>query len=199
MGGFRSGGFAGQESFGGFAEAQRPARRATEAELAVDLQLAFRGGTTTISVEGRRIEFTVPPGTRDGARLRLRGQAPDGGDLILRIRLSPDPVFTLDGDNVRVKVPVPDYRAVLGGTVRVPTLEGEVEMTLPPGTQSGRVLRLRGQGWPRSGATSSTASRGDELAEILVNIPASPSPEQVEHYRRLLELAEAKESVGSAD
>jgi curved DNA-binding protein len=187
--GFR-GDFAGHQSFTGFAGGQRPARRSTEAELAIDLRLAFRGGTTPIAIDGRRIEVTVPAGTREGARLRLREQAPDRGDLILRIRLSPDPVFKLDGDNVRVKVQVPDYRAVLGGNVKVPTLDGEVEMNLPSGTQSGRVLRLRGQGWPRSGG-----GRGDELAEIAVLIPGSPTREQLERYRELAELAEEKKDT----
>jgi curved DNA-binding protein len=192
-GGFRTG-FAGQEPFGGFGEAPRPAPRSTEAELSVDLRQAFRGGNTTISIEGRRVEISLPAGTRDGARLRLRGQAPGGGDLILRIRHAPDPVFSLDGDNVRVKVQVPDYRAVLGGGVRVPTLDGEVEMNLPAGTQSGRVLRLRGQGWPRTGE-----QRGDELAEIVVTIPGHPSPEQLKRYRELASLAEEKESASAAD
>ncbi|HEX7005218.1 MAG TPA: DnaJ C-terminal domain-containing protein [Trueperaceae bacterium] len=187
----------GPESFGGYQEgsfSNRPVQqRATEAELVIDLPLAFRGGVTTVSIDGRRVEINIPAGTRDGARLRLRGQAPGGGDLILRIRLQEHPVFTLDGDNVKVKVQVPDYRAVLGGAVRVPTLDGEVEMKLPAGTRTGRVLRLRGQGWPRSRRSSGEkAERGDELAEIVVTIPTSPTAEQ----RKLYEQLEA--AAGSA-
>ncbi|MEX2541861.1 MAG: DnaJ C-terminal domain-containing protein [Trueperaceae bacterium] len=191
-GGFRSG-FSERDSFGGFGEAPRPARRSTEAELTIALQLAYRGGDTTITIDGRQIEFTIPAGTRERARLRLRGQAPDGGDLILRMKLSPDPTFKLDGDNVRVKVPVPDYRAVLGGPVRVPTLDGDVEMNLPAGTRAGRVLRLRGKGWPKA-----DGDRGDEFAEITIDIPDSPTAEQIEHYRELAALADEKESAGAA-
>lgn len=186
-----SGGFSFQQSAGpgfqGFGrQVHREARpRSVEAELQLDLELAYRGGETTISVDGNRIQVTIPAGSRDGSRLRLRGQAPGGGDLILRIRLSQHPVFTLDGDNVRVTVEVPDYRAVLGGNVTVPTISGDVIMSIPPGTKSGRVLRLRGQGWPKR----TGGGRGDGLAQVTVTVPAEPSAEQLEHYRQLEQLA----------
>lgn len=201
FGGFSTG-FGGQDAFGGFGdgrEARGPVRATSEAQLTVDLQQAYRGGTTTISVGGRRVELNIPAGTRNGARLRLRGQAPDGGDLILKVRHAPHPLFRLDGDNVRVRVKVPDYRAVLGGTVRVPTLDGEVEMTLPPGTQSGRVLRLRGQGWPKSaGGRGEGGGRGDELAEIAVDVPSKPSKEQLRLYEQLEKAAQDEKEVGAA-
>jgi curved DNA-binding protein len=94
-------------------------------------------------------------------------------------------------------VEVPDYRAALGGKVRVPTLDGEVEMTLPRGTTTGRVLRLRGQGWPRK-----NGGRGDEMAEVRVVVPKDPTPEQQELYRQLEAQAEgdpaADASAGAA-
>lgn len=183
-------GFGGFETAAGrgadpFADARsRQIRQSVEAELPIALLDAYRGGPRTISVGQRRIDVTVPPGTRDGSKLRLRGQAPGGGDLILRLRLEAHPTFRLDGDHVRVRVEVPDHTAVLGGVARVPTLDGDVEMTIPAGTQSGRVLRLRGRGWPKAGG-----ERGDELAEIAVTVPGDPSDEQRELYRRLAELA----------
>lgn len=185
------GGLGGREDpFGGFQQQQvrrsvRP--RSVEARLELDLETAFRGGATTLSVDGKRIEVQIPKGAREGTRLRLRGQAPGGGDLYLVLSLAPHPVFKLEGDDVRVGVSVPDYAAVLGGAVRVPTLGGDVEMTIPKGTQSGRVLRLRGQGWPRR-----DGSRGDELAEVRVSVPSAPSAAQLELYRRLRELAAAE-------
>src|SRR5690625_7351116 len=100
-------------------------------------------------MDDQLITGTMHKGSRRGNLLRLRGQAPGGCDLILRLKLQPHPRFRLDGDDVRVKVEVPDYLAVLGGNVTVPTLSGDVIMSLPPGTRSGRSLRLRGQGWPR--------------------------------------------------
>ena len=101
-------------------------------------------------------------------------------------------MFKLNGDQVRVTVDAPDYRAVLGGTVRVPTLDGDVEMTLPKNTQTGRVLRLRGQGWPKR-----DGSRGDELAEVRVVIPSAPSEEQLELYEQLRQASE--QEVAAAD
>ncbi len=161
---------------------------AVEARLEVGLEQAYRGGETSFRVNSKGLTVTLPAGVRDGARLRLRGQAPGGGDLILVVRHARHPVFSLKGDDVRVRVEVPDYRAALGGSVRVPTLDGEVEMTLPEGTTSGRVLRLRGQGWPRKGG-----GRGDELAEVRVVVPRRLTPEQEARYRELEELAEGGE------
>lgn len=185
-GGFgESGGFSTQFSTGtssrsAFGFQPRP----LEAELRVDLEDAYRGALRTISVDGKRLEVTLPQGSRDGSRLRLRGQAPDGGDVLLTLRLAPHPRFRLEGDDVRVQVEVPDYAAVLGGTVRVPTLDGDVEMTLPPGTRAGRAFRLRGRGWPRK-----DGSRGDQFAEVRVTTPESPSEAQLELYRQLEALS----------
>ncbi|MEJ2289519.1 MAG: DnaJ domain-containing protein [Deinococcales bacterium] len=186
---FGEGGF--QQAGRGYGPAQaargQPRARGVEAELEVDLEQAYRGGETTFRVDGKALTVTLPGGVKDGARLRLRGQAPGGGDLILIVRHARHAVFTVQGDDVRVRVDVPDYRAVLGGPVRVPTLDGDVEMTLPEGTTSGRVLRLRGQGWPRK-----DGGRGDELAEIRVVVPSAPTPEQEELYRELEALAEER-------
>ena len=169
----------GTDPFGGFAQRQ-PLQQDVEGTVTVGLEEAYRGSSPTIEVGGRRIEVTLPKGARDGSKLRLRGQAPGGGDLYLTVKLEAHPRFELEGDNVRVTVDVPDYRAVLGGPVRVPTLDGEVEMTLPKNSGSGRVLRLRGQGWPKR-----DGGRGDELAEVRVTIPPKATQEQLELYRKL--------------
>lgn len=166
-------------------ERPRPARPAVEAELGIDLETAYRGGEVTFQIDGKGITVTVPPGSRSGQRLRLRDQAPGGGDLLLRLRVDPHPVFRLDGDDVHVRIDVPDYRAVLGGEVTVPTLTGEVVMSLPAGTRAGRVLRLRGQGWPRK-----AGGRGDEFAEVRVTVPTAPDEERLEAYRLLEQLSE---------
>lgn len=164
--------------------AARAVPAGAEATLDVDLTEAFSGGTKTIRVGSRTLDVTIPAGVRDGARLRLRGQAPDGGDLILRVAHRPHPRFRLEGDTIHVRVDVPDHVAVLGGTVRVPTPEGEVEMRLPRHTRAGRRLRLRGRGWPRGGG-----ERGDVQAEVRVVVPERPSPEQEALYERLRALA----------
>lgn len=159
---------------------------AAEARLDVGLLDAYRGGPTSIRVGGNSLEVTLPKGVKDGAKLRLKGQAPSGGDLILQVRHLPHPTFRLDRDDVRVAVKVPAPLAAVGGPVRVPTLDGDVEMTLPAGSSSGRVLRLRGQGWPKA-----DGSRGDELAEVRLTVPEELSDEQAGLYQQLLELEAA--------
>lgn len=161
-----------------------PPRQDAEGSMVVGLREAFQGGAKTISIGDKRIDVSLPKGVKDGAKLRLRGQAPGGGDLYLTIGLRAEKPFTLDGNDVRVVVEVPDYVAALGGSVVVPTLEGDVEMTIPAGTPSGRILRLKGQGWPKKGG-----GRGDELAEIRVTIPTELSEEHKALYRELQGLA----------
>ena len=183
---FSSGGFSSHGSsnpfrdFQGYSAAQP---QSTEASIRVPLEKAYHGGNTTISVNGRHIEVTIPKGTHKGAKLRLRGQAPNGGDLYLVVKLEPHPVFKLDGHDIRIKATVLDYMAVLGGAIRVPTLDGDVEINLPPQTQSGRTLRLKGQGWLKRDGT-----RGDAYAEITLAIPSEISETQKELYKKLREL-----------
>jgi len=160
-----------------------PRPRTVQAHLDVGVLDAYRGGPTTIRVGDKSLEVTLPRGVRDGAKLRLRGQAPGGADLILLIRHLPSPTFKIEGDSVRVQLRVPDYLAALGGTVRVPTLDGEVDMTLPAGSSTGRVLRLRGQGWPGPGG-----ERGDEFAEVRVQVPGDLTADQRELYQKLRDL-----------
>lgn len=191
FGGVRGGfatdfGGAGQP-FGGQRVSTAPAT--AEARLDVGLLDAYRGGPTSIRVGDRSLEVTLPKGVKDGAKLRLKGQAPSGGDLILQVRHLPHPTFRLDRDDVRVTVRVPAPLAAVGGPVRVPTLDGDVEMTLPAGSSSGRVLRLRGKGWPKA-----DGSRGDELAEVRLTVPETLTEEQAELYQQLLEL----ETAGAA-
>jgi len=200
---FRSlfgGGVGGGSPFGGdfgddpFAGAARPAPRprAVEANLGVELERAFHGGPVSVRIDGKALEVTIPAGVRDGAKLRLRGQAPGGGDLLLVVRHAPHPRWRLDGNTLHVVADVPDHVAVLGGSVRVRTLDGDVDLTVPPGTASGRKLRLRGRGWPLTTGTreggAAAAARGDAVAEVRVVVPRAPSEAQQEAYRRLREL-----------
>lgn len=204
FGGFATTSSGGRGAGDAFASFGRAAPRATaprpataEARLDVGLLDAYRGGPTTINVEGNQLELNLPAGVRDGAKLRLRGQAPGGGDLILQVRHLPHPLLKLDGDNVRVTVRVPDHVAALGGEAKVPTLDGDVELTVPGGSSTGRVLRLRGQGWPKK-----DGGRGDLMAEVRVSVPDKLSDEQRRLYRALAELesggADAEMVDGSA-
>lgn len=140
--------------------------------------LAFRqavNGDTVIvnGIGGKPITARIPPGVKDGATIRLRGkgepspvQGGQPGDLLLKITVTPHPVFTLDGKDLIVDVPVTFAEAALGATIEVPTLGGtSVKVKLPAGTPSGRTLRVRGRGVPAKGTP------GDLLARVLVTVP----------------------------
>jgi curved DNA-binding protein len=156
-----------------------------EGEAEISLEEAFRGTTRTLELTGpsgnRRVEVRIPAGIKDGAKVRASGQGSPGadggaaGDLLVRVRLRAHHTFTREGDNLRVRVPVPLGVALLGGSVEVPTPGGKrVALTVPAGTQNGTQLRLRGLGMPRLRGDAS----GDLLAEVDVRLPAHLTDEQ---------------------
>ncbi|GAA3367386.1 DnaJ C-terminal domain-containing protein [Streptomyces antimycoticus] len=160
-----------------------------EAELPLTVEDAYRGGRRTVTLAGasgqqRGFEVNVPPGVVDGQRIRLAGQGGRGtgdapaGDLYLRVRILPHPRFRLDGRNVHVHLPVAPWEAALGATVPVPTPGGTAKVTVPPGSSSGRRLRLRGEGMPNP-----RGPNGDFYAEIRVMVP----PELTDRERELFE------------
>ena len=205
---FGGGGFGG---FGGFEQAAGPrggradpfgdlrtgARttrpRNVEGDLELEIERAYHGGDVPISVGGRRVSVTVPKGVHPGAKLRLRGQAPGGGDLLLKVRLKPHPRFDLIGDDVHSTARIPDHVAALGGTAEVDTLDGRVDVTVPPGSSTGRTLRLRGQGWPRTGG-----GRGDQLIEVQLTVPERLDERQERLYRELRDLAASGHAASTA-
>ncbi|ASQ93254.1 DnaJ C-terminal domain-containing protein [Streptomyces sp. 11-1-2] len=160
-----------------------------EAELPLTVEDAFHGGRRGVTLAGasgqqRSFEVDVPPGVVDGQRIRLAGQGGRGtgeapaGDLYLRVRILPHPRFRLDGRNVHVHLPVAPWEAALGATVPVPTPGGTAKVTVPPGSSSGRKLRLRGEGMPNP-----RGPNGDLYAEIRVMVP----PELTDRERELFE------------
>ncbi len=161
------------------------------ATLELGLEEAFHGGRRTVVVPAadggeRRLEVTIPPGVRDGQRLRLAGQGPGGGDLYLTVRLRPHPVFTLQGDDLGSEVAVPVWVAALGGEVAVPTLRGPVRMRIPAGTQGGRTFRLRGQGMPRA-----QGGAGDQLVKVRLALPEPLTPRDRELFDEVRRQHEA--------
>jgi curved DNA-binding protein len=160
---------------------QRP--QDLEATMPIGLREAFVGTNRAVEVSGRRLEVHIPAGARDGQKLRLTGQAPGGGNIMLRIKILEDAIFELDGDDVRSLAEIAAPLAVVGGKARVETLGGHVELSIAAGTQNGRILRLRGQGWPKKDGT-----RGDQLLELRLAVPNNPSPAELELYRQLAEL-----------
>lgn len=158
-----------------------------EGELQVTLQEAFGGSDEVINVDGKRLSLRVPAGTRDGARLRLAGQGPGGGDVLLTIRVLEDARFDLDGDDLTTSADVPAPVAALGGDVKVQTIGGtQGNLSIPAGSSGGRKMRLRGQGWPRKDGT-----RGDLYVRLNLTVPKDLSAEEQELYQKLRELRQS--------
>jgi DnaJ-class molecular chaperone len=140
----------------------------------------------------RSLEVTIPPGVVDGTRMRLKGQGGKGprpefnGDLFLTVRLKPDRIFSISGRDLRCDLPVWDYEAALGAEITVPTLDGRVSLKIPSGSQTGRVMRLRGRGLPGRGKEAA----GDLLYELKVLAPTDMTDEE----RKLMqEFAERRQ------
>lgn len=155
-------------------------------EITVSVKEAFSGTARNVGVAGKKLEVKIPAGTSSGSKLRLRGQAPGGGDVILTVTHQPDPTFSVENGDVHITTQIPVVQAVLGGKHKVPTLSGMVEITIPPGTSSGKTLRLKGQGWGKGTA------RGDQWVRLEIKVPAQLSPEERSLYEHLRDLSEAK-------
>jgi DnaJ-class molecular chaperone len=147
--------------------------------LTLDFLDAINGGKRQLTLpDGSVLDVTIPPGTRDGQVLRLRGKGRPGigggppGDALVEVEVRPHPLFTQKGDDIYVEVPVSLSEAVLGGKIDVPTPSGNVTMTIPKWSNTGRVLRLKGKGVPRPNGT-----RGDEYVTLKVTLPEKPDPE----------------------
>ena len=172
-----------------------------DAETTTTLEEAYRGTTRTLEMQTadgmRRVEIRIPPGVHDGARVRAAGQGGPGsdggqpGDLYLRVRIRPHPTFRREDDDLFVRVQVPLDVALLGGEVMAPTLRGTpVSVRVPPGTQNGTRLRLRGLGMPRAGGRG----HGDLYAEVDVRLPVPVPPEARELAERLRQARDGSDT-----
>jgi len=134
----------------------------------------------------KTIEVNIPAGVRDGSTVRLAGQGGAGvngtqpGDLYLHIRLRPHAIFTVRGDDVELEIPIAPWEAVLGTKIETPTIDGKVELSIPPGAQSGQKLRLRGQG-----LSMRRGGRGDEYVRLKIVVPKKISDEERRLYEEL--------------
>jgi curved DNA-binding protein len=148
-----------------------------EYELEITLPEAYKGLEQQIEIKepsgkARRLTVKIPPGVRDGQRIRLAGQGGPGssgapaGDLYLRVKVKPHPLYQRDGDDLRMELPVALHEVLLGAEVTVPTLKGRVSLRIPPETQNGRTIRLAGQGMPRQGG-----GFGDLYVTVRVVLP----------------------------
>jgi DnaJ-class molecular chaperone len=167
--GGRGGGFGG----GGFQQRGADVRT----KLEIDLEEAIAGAKRRIAFsDGRTLDITIPKGASDGQVLRLKGQGSPGragaGDALIELAIRPHPVFKREGDNLVMDLPVSAPDAILGGKIEAPTPEGPVTLTVPPGSNSGSTLRLKGRG-----LAGPTGRRGDLMARLVVTLPEKPDPE----------------------
>jgi DnaJ-class molecular chaperone len=160
------------------------AGRDIAASLAITLAEAAKGVKKRVQLPtGKEVEVKIPAGLDEGQQIRLKGQGLPGagghtGDLLITVSVTPHPMFQRDGADLRLDLPVTLYEAVLGGKVRVPTLEGTVELAIPAGTNSGRTFRLKGRGFPAKDR------KGDLLASVRIVLPPAHDPELEELMRK---------------
>ncbi|MDC0335694.1 DnaJ domain-containing protein [Pseudodesulfovibrio sp.] len=199
------GGFS--QGFGGGGGFQQRPRRGQNSEATYELTLdeAFRGGKKSITLqeqvtgpEGiprmttKTLEVNVPQGIKDGQKIRLTGQGNPGvaggakGDLYLKIKLLPHPMFKVSDSDVVLDLILAPWEAALGTTLRVPTLDGAVEMKIPAGMGSGKKLRIKGKG------LGSGAKRGDQFVRIMIQVPDRLSDEEKELWESLQEKSTFK-------
>ena len=165
----------GSGPFSGFRQRARTPQKG--ADVAYRLKIAFIDAVALkpqriTLADGKTIDLKLPQGLEDGTKIRLTGKGQEGpggrGDAIVTIEIAPHRFFTRDGDCIRLQLPITLKEAVLGAKVKVPTPEGPVMLTIPKGTSSGKVLRLKGRGFTARGG-----KRGDQLVTLEVNLPAN--------------------------
>jgi len=199
--GFRgsSGGFR-RDSFSGAGFSRKG--QDAEAVLELTLEEAYKGGSKSITLQeqvvgpdgrptmqNKTLSVNIPPGIKDGNKIRLSGQGSPGlgsgqsGDLYLKVKILPHAKFKLDGNNIVYDLALAPWESALGSSVRVPTLEGEIEMKIPPGASSGRKMRIRGKGMGRG------AAKGDQLVRIMIKVPDKPSSEEQKLWKELSEIS----------
>lgn len=186
----RGGGAAGGRRRARFAEEPAPRGEDVVAEVTVPFLDWARGEKARISLpNGRELDFKVPAGIAPGKTVRLKGQGMpsayggEPGDARITVKVEPHPKLRAEGRDIRVEVPITLYEAVLGGKVPVPTIDGSVELSVPPSTTGARTMRLRGRGIKTADGT------GDMLVGLKVVLPSPTPPELEELARRLLEDA----------
>lgn len=153
--------------------------RDIEYGITIDFETAIKGGTRELSISkqtpqgliAESLSVKIPPGVDDGSRIRVKGKGEEGrgtsGDLFLRIKVQPHPIFTRKKDDIYIDLPITFYEAALGAQIRVPTIDGSATLTVPPNVHSGTKLRLRGKGVENL----KTRQRGDQFVVLKIVMP----------------------------
>lgn len=196
--------------FGGAAEPGRAPRgrsrqrvgRDVEHELELTLEDAYRGATRRLAMthdgRARTVDVRIPAGVSDGSRVRVAGEGEGGaggaksGDLYLRVKLAPHPLFERKGRDLYVKAPVAAPTAVLGGEAEVQTISGKpARLRIPATTQNGQMFRLKGYGMP---SVNKPEEKGDLYARIDIELPSTLTPAEREHWEALAKLMSGAET-----
>jgi curved DNA-binding protein len=180
--------FGGGMPGGGARSAGAAPGRDVRQKVSISLAEAYSGGSRRVEIDGRRLDVKIPAGAKTGTRIRLSGQGGRGargsGDLYLDLEILPDSRFKRKGDNLYTDVDIDLYTAVLGGEVQVETLEGDVVLTIPPGSQPGQTFRLKGLGMPK---LRQTDQHGDLFAHLKISIPKDLTAEERDLFEKLAE------------
>jgi DnaJ-class molecular chaperone len=190
---FFGGGGGGGEARGRSGRAPRTQKgRDVESEAELTLEEAYHGAMRRISItlggSARTVDVRIPAGVKDGSRVRVAGEGEAGtsggasGDLYLRVRIKPHPVFERKGDDLHTKVALPATTAVLGGEAQVPTITGSVRLKIPETTQPGQIFRLKGHGMPVVGRTD---QKGDLYATADIQLPRSLTRDQRQLWEQI--------------
>jgi curved DNA-binding protein len=162
-----------------------------QAEMEITLREAYQGTSRILNVNGQKLRITTKPGAYTGQELRIRGKGQQGrgggerGDIYIKIKVLPDGTYTREGNDLVTNARIDLYTAVLGGKIAVETLAGKVNVTVPPGSQPGSRLRLKGKGMPVYGKSG---IYGDLYVRLNINIPKNLSRKEKELFEQLRDL-----------
>jgi len=162
---------------------RRPA--AYQQPISISLEEAYRGTSRAFQSDSRQLTVRIPAGVKTGSQVRASGAAPDGGDLYLVVDVAEDPRFERQGEDLRTTAAIDIFTATLGGEASVQTLDGEVVLKIPAGTQPEQVFRLAGRGMPR---LKTPHTRGDLFVRVKVRVPKDLNTEQKDLMQRLADL-----------
>ncbi len=161
-------------------------------DVEITLEEAYHGTTRILhTANNRRLEVKIPVGAKNGTKVRIKGEGGPGaggasnGDLFLRVTIAKHPSLEVDGEDLRVTVPVELCTAILGGTVEVPTPKGKLKLKIPPQTQNGKTFRLRNQGMPK---LNNARTIGNLYVTLNVRLPQNLSPEEIALFEELRAL-----------
>lgn len=189
---FGGAGSSASQGFSGFGSSRG---QDLKADLELSVYEAYHGTSRILNVNGKKLRVSTKPGAFDGQELRIKGKGSPGkgggsnGDIYLRIKVISDNEYRIEGANIIKEVPVDLFTAVLGGKTRVNTLAGVVNVTIPKGTQSGRILRLRGKGMP---VPKHPGSNGDLLLRLKIEIPSELTDEEEKLVKKWRDLHQKK-------